>query len=190
MACRGLAASQSHSAHVLTSGMKLSIILSTLLSTFSTTVPNLCDDVYLDASGQPITDSVGQTLSRYCKWTGPVVPTWNADVCCTFANDAAQCNPTDTRGRCPSGTAKRYCEHGSLGADGRVTCFQPFPDACEAGFCDVAPSGAAMKYQGPLCCYAGGCYELDFEEPCGGNFMYCESPYTNANGTVGCADGD
>jgi hypothetical protein len=170
--------------------VKLSIILSTLLSTFATSSPDLCGDVYLDASGDPVTDSVGQTLSRFCKWTGPVVPTWNADVCCTFANNAATCTRTDTRGRCQSGTAKRYCEHGSLGADGRVSCFQPFPDACEAGFCDVAPAGAAMGASVPLCCYAGGCYELDFEEDCFGNFKFCDSPYTNSDGTVGCADND
>jgi hypothetical protein len=168
--------------------VKLSIILSTLLSTFATSSPDLCDDVFLDADGDPVTDSVGRTLSRFCKWTGPDVPAWDADVCCTFADDAAHCTRTNTRGSCPTGTAKRYCEHGSLGADGRVTCFQPLPDACEAGFCDVAPSGAATEASTPLCCYPGGCYELAVVEDCGGIFSFCESPYTNSDGTVGCAD--
>src|SRR4029079_14404727 len=119
--------------------VKLSIILSTVLSTFATTSPDLCDDVFLDASGDPVTDLVGQTLSRFCKWTGPVVPKWDADVCCTFADDAARCSPTDKRGGCPTSTPKRDCEDGCIGTDGRVTCYQPFPDACEAGMCIEAP---------------------------------------------------
>ena len=54
--------------------MKLSIILTTILSTFATTSPDLCDDVFLNAAGDPVTDLVRQTLSRFCKWTGPDVP--------------------------------------------------------------------------------------------------------------------
>jgi hypothetical protein len=95
---------------VVASGVKLSIILSTLLSTFATGgSPDLCDDVFLDAAGDPITDLVGQTLSRFCKWTGPDVPAWDANVCCTFADDAAPV-PGPTRAAAarlarPGGTA-------------------------------------------------------------------------------------
>jgi hypothetical protein len=159
--------------------VKLSIILSTLLSTFATTAPDLCDDVFLDASGAPVTDLVGQTLSRFCKWTGPDVPAWDADVCCTFADDAAQCTRTDTRGRCPSGTAKRYCEHGSLGADDRVTCYQPFPDACEAGWCIEAPEiiPEAQMSDMILCCggAGGACQYVPWgqETDCQGDLLAC-----------------
>ena len=91
--------------------MKLSIILSTLLSTFATGSPDLCDDVFLDASGDPVTDLVGQTLSRFCKWTGPDAPIWDANVCCTFDVDGAACTRTNSRGGCSTGK-RHYCEHG------------------------------------------------------------------------------
>ena len=64
--------------------MSLSIILTTILSNFATSSPNLCDDVYVDTDGSPYTDSIGQMLSRYCVWTGPDAPVWDADVCCTI----------------------------------------------------------------------------------------------------------
>jgi hypothetical protein len=113
--------------------MKLAIILSAVLSTFATITPDLCDDVFLDTSGEPIMDLVGQTLSRHCKWTGPDAPTWNADVCCSFSDNAAHCTPTDTRGRCPSSKSKRYCEHGSVASDGTVTCSRSATSACMLG---------------------------------------------------------
>jgi hypothetical protein len=170
--------------------VKLSIILSTLLSTFATTAPDLCADVFLDASGDPITDLVGQTLSRFCKWTGPDVPAWDADVCCTFADDAAQCSATDTRGRCPSGTAKRYCEHGSLGADGRVTCYQPFPDACEAGWCIEAPETIpeAQMSEYMMCCAGGVCTYVVFghSSDCFGEILACDYGFVDENGFVEC----
>jgi hypothetical protein len=171
--------------------VKLSIILSTLLSTFAT--PDLCDDVFLDASGDPVTDLVGQTLSRYCKWTGPDVPTWNADVCCKFANDAASCTRTDTRGSCPTGTSKRYCEHGSLGADGRVTCYQPFPDACEAGMCIEAPEiiPEAQMSEFIMCCSGGGaCQYVVFghNSDCQGELAACNYGYLGEDGSVECWD--
>ncbi len=172
--------------------MKLSIILSTLLSTFATSSPDLCDDVFLDASGAPLTDSVGQTLSRFCKWTGPVAATWNADVCCTFANNAATCTRTDTRGRCQSGTAKRYCEHGSLGADGRVTCYQPFPDACQAGWCIEAPASIpeAQMSEYLMCCSGGGaCQYIAYGQgmECQGEILSCDYGYVDEeDGSIWC----
>ena len=97
--------------------MKLSIILSTLFSTFAISVPNLCDEVFLDALGVPITDDVGQTLSRYCAWTGPDAPVWNAEVCCTIDGGDAACSRR-SGSRCPSGTKRMYCEHGAADALG------------------------------------------------------------------------
>ncbi|WP_255216852.1 hypothetical protein [Pseudenhygromyxa sp. WMMC2535] len=37
-------------------------------------LPDLCDDVYLDEIGAPVTDSEGTRLSRFCQWTGPTRP--------------------------------------------------------------------------------------------------------------------
>ena len=68
--------------------MANSIILSTLLNLFAIS-PDLCEVPYLDITGEPCTDSIGQTLSRYCKWTGPDAPTLDADVCCSIEGDDA-----------------------------------------------------------------------------------------------------
>ena len=169
--------------------MKLSIILS-LLSTFATTSPNLCDDVFLDASGHPVTDLVGQTLSRYCKWTGPGAPVLDADVCCKFAGDAAACTRTNTRGSCPTGTSKRYCEHGSDGSDGAVTCYQTFPDACEAGECvemlEFIPEALMSEYI--MCCAGGACQYVEFGHSgdCQGELLACNWGYLDEEGFVEC----
>ena len=171
--------------------MTLSIVLSTLLSTFSTTVPNLCDDVFRDASGDPITDLVGQTLSRFCRWTGPDAPVLDANVCCTFAADVAKCSTTDRRGNCPSGTAKRYCEHGSVASDGRVTCYQPFPGACEAGWCIEAPEiiPEAQLSQFLMCCSGGGACQYVVSGQgmeCQGEILSCDYGYVDEDGSIWC----
>ncbi|HLT35385.1 MAG TPA: hypothetical protein VK034_03845, partial [Enhygromyxa sp.] len=62
--------------------MQLSIILTT---TILTTSPDLCGDVYVDENGDPYTDGVGQTWSRFCDWTGPSAPVLDLDVCCTIS---------------------------------------------------------------------------------------------------------
>jgi hypothetical protein len=177
---------------VLASGVKLSIILTTLLSTFATTAPDLCDDVFLDASGEPVMDLVGQTLSRFCKWSGPDVPVWDANVCCSFANGAAHCIRTDTRGRCSTSTSKRYCEYGELGADGRVTCYQPFPDACETGMCIEAPEiiPEAQMSHFIMCCAGGACQYVvagHFSD-CQGDLLACNYGYLDTDGFVECWD--
>ena len=171
--------------------MKLSIILTTILSTFATTSPDLCDDVFLDASGDPVTDLVGQTLSRFCTWTGPDVPKWDADVCCKLSGDAAQCTRTNATGGCPIGTSKRYCEHGSAGADGRVTCFQPFPDACENGWCIEAPEiiPKAQMSEFIMCCSAGGAcqfVEWGMDDDCQGELLACNYGSVNEDGSIEC----
>jgi hypothetical protein len=68
--------------------MKLSIIVTTILNMFATS-PDLCAEPYLDPYGTPCTDSIGQTRSRYCKWTGPDAPLLDANVCCTIDGDGA-----------------------------------------------------------------------------------------------------
>jgi hypothetical protein len=53
--------------------MKTAIVtlLVSLLQFASAPAPDLCADVYLNTAGEPITDSSGTTLSRFCEWTGP-----------------------------------------------------------------------------------------------------------------------
>jgi hypothetical protein len=169
--------------------MELSILLSTFLTIFATTTPNLCDDVYLDSTGNPYTDSCGQTLSRYCQWTGPAAPVWDADVCCTIDDDGARCSPTDATQRCRTGL-KMYCEYGEAVPGGGVICFQAFPSMCDAGFCiappDVPPPGEAAHV---ACCGAGGACEPTTVEDmynCQGTFVACDNGVTNADGTIDC----
>jgi hypothetical protein len=172
--------------------VKLSIILSTLLSTFSTTaVPDLCDYVYLDASGNPITDSVGQTLSRFCQWTGPDAPVWNANVCCTFDVHGAACTRTNTRGGCSTGK-KHYCEHGEAVASG-VLCYQPLPSTCDVSTCvappDVPPTG--LESGATLCCSPGGVCQLISPlqvGECIGDISFCYYGSQDDNGVVECWD--
>lgn len=172
--------------------MQLSIILSTLLSNFATTTPNLCDIVYTDAAGSPYTDTTGQSLARYCKWTGPQAPVWDANICCDIDEDGATCAVPDTTGRCGVGE-KVYCEYGARVAGG-VICYQPLPGMCDAGLClevaEVPPPGLAML----ACCGAGGaCQPLseDLIVAClenGGTFLSCENGVENIDGTMECWD--
>jgi hypothetical protein len=173
--------------------MKLSIILATLFSTFTTTVPNLCDDVILDASGDPVTDLVGQTLARYCKWTGPDAPVWNANVCCTIDHDGAACSKTSSTGRCTTGTQKMYCEYGAALPTGGVTCYQPLPDACEAGLCIQAPEiiPVAQMSEFVMCCGGGGACQYVHAgnvDDCQGQILSCDYGILNKDGTVECIE--
>jgi hypothetical protein len=171
--------------------MKLSIILTTILNTFATGTPNLCDDVYLSPTGSPYTDLLGQMLPRYCEWTGPDAPVWDADVCCKVADDGADCSPTDSNGRCWSGL-KMYCEYGELVAGGGVVCYQPFPSMCDSGLCvqppDVPPPGLPIH---AACCSAGGVCQLIYDEQvgeCQGYYLACEHGTLHEDGTVECYD--
>ncbi len=176
--------------------MKLSIILSTILSNFATTasVPNLCDYVHLDASGDPVTDLVGQTLSRYCVWTGPDAPVWDDHVCCTIDDDGAACSRTNTAGRCASGTKKMYCDYGAAVAGGGVVCYQPLPSMCDAGLCIDAPEVIPVAQLAPsyvACCITGGpCHMVDVNTvfDCEGQLLACGYGMSNPDGSVECFD--
>ena len=180
--------------------MQITIVLTTLLSIFAMVptlygdgdpVPDdLCtEDVYLDPEGVPLVDSDGTTLSRYCVWTGEDAPVWADEVCCEMGPDSANCTTTNALGECSAVQVKRWCDYAEIDGD-QVTCLQPFPSACTSGVCADPPLGvqAAPMAHTPLCCYGGTCYELSFDELCGGSFQWCDSPYTNTDGTVGCAD--
>ena len=157
-------------------------------STGTTSLPDLCDDIYLDAAGTPIHDAAGVTLSRYCEQTGLRAPKWDRPVCCSFDADGAHCNEPNAVGGCDAGQANMWCDHGERGGDGQVVCYQPLPSACAGGTCVAPPPGTPLEQATPLCCFPGGCYELDFGDDCEGFFGYCFSPYSNEDGTVGCAD--
>jgi hypothetical protein len=168
--------------------MELSIILTTtILSTFATTSADLCADVYGDAHGQPYADSAGRTLPRYCKWTGPNPPKLASDVCCIIDEDGAACSLPDANGRCSFGV-RRYCQYGEVGASGGVVCMQPFPDACEEGYCvqtpELPPPGVLLI----ACCTDNGCREITDEEigTCEGKFLSCDWGQTNLDGSMTC----
>lgn len=174
--------------------MKLSVILITLLNTFATS-PDLCGDVYLDSSGEPLTDALGQTLSRYCQWSGPNAPVFNSDLCCSYDAVGAACWLPDREGDCSVGS-KRYCEYATVTSTGGVVCYQPLPSACEFGHCEepglsVTPAPLANT----MCCEGGGdCTEIEIAEQLddcidnGGYLTWCEVGIQNADGTVDCFD--
>ena len=174
--------------------MTISIVLTTVLATFATGTPNLCDDVYLDSTGAPYVDSIGQMLARFCEWSGPNAPVWDADACCTFVGDTANCSATDGYGRCASGQKKVYCEHGAVDSVGAVTCYQPFPDACGMGFCVEPPDVPPPSQESAACCTSGGvcqsAHPYDFPdcEAIGGTWVYCYNGVENEDGTLDCWD--
>lgn len=168
--------------------MQLSILLSSILKLFASS-PDLCAAVYVDSAGQPYTDSVGQTLSRYCQWTGPSVPVLNTDVCCDIDDGAAACVLPDSNGRCSFGSLYG-CKYGEASSAG-VVCYQPFPDACAAGFCVQPPELPPPTQAYIACCSAGGvCQEIEFDQisDCGGSFLACDNGFLNEDGTVYCFD--
>jgi hypothetical protein len=169
--------------------MELSIIIltTTVLSTFATTSTDLCADVYVDANGQPYTDSAGRTLPRYCKWTGPNPPKLAADVCCIIDEDGAACGLPDANGRCTWGV-RRYCQYGEVGASGGVVCMQPFPDACALGYCVQAPELPPPTEPLVACCLAS-CHLITNHEEivgCTGSYVACGWGQSNEDGTVTC----
>lgn len=171
--------------------MELLFVFASVVNLFAPT-PDLCADVHLDPAGAPYTDSIGQTLSRYCEWTGPDAPVWDDDVCCTVNRAGARCSATTSNGACQVGL-RMYCEYGEALPNGRVTCYQPFPDACEAGFCGNAPTAVAAPAQESQigCCSAGGACQVattDDLDQCQGQWVSCYWGASNDDGTVDCYD--
>lgn len=169
--------------------MQLSIILITLLNNFATS-PDLCAEPYRGADGSPYTDSIGQTLSLYCRWTGPDVTVLDSDICCVLDQNSAACTLPDSNGRCSIGV-KRYCEYGQANSAG-VVCYQPFQDACAAGFCVKMPELPPPTQADLACCNPGGCVPIatDQQDECeeSGTITWCFDGVSNADGTVTCFD--
>jgi hypothetical protein len=174
--------------------MKIAVLLTTLLNVFAT-APDLCADVYLDAAGNPYTDVIGQTLSRYCQWTGPQAPVWDADVCCTIDGDGAHCSAPGANGRCVIGY-RMFCEYAAAVPGGGVICYQPFPSMCDAGYCIEAPPDVSTLPQASLlgCCNGGGgCQPIEAAQigncdASGGTLLFCHDGVTNIDGTMDCWD--
>jgi hypothetical protein len=171
--------------------MELSTILTSILKIFATNT-DLCADVYVDATGEPYTDSIGQTLPRYCQWTGPDAPILNRDVCCDIHDGVAACVLPTSTGGCSIGS-RYYCKYGQASIAG-VVCYQPFPDACALGFC-VQPPEVPPPVQAVMiaCCSAGGaCVEIDVlkdeDLDCQGKIAVCDYGASNEDGTVTCFD--
>ena len=174
--------------------MELTIILTTILANFASN-PDLCADVYLDETGEPLVDAIGQTFSRYCEWTGPDAPLLKSDACCTIDEDGAHCSVPDANGRCSVGM-KMSCDYGEV-VLGAVVCYQPFPSACEVGECsdeDPLEVGAEPLESGPICCVGGICFPVNTAadaDACVENDGYaswCDHGFQNADGTVDCYD--
>ena len=158
-----------------------------LTSTLLGGAPNLCDDAYLNAAGEPFADSTGRTLSRYCEWTGPDAPVLESNVCCSVSDDAAYCELANLRGYCAKGT-RMWCERGEVdSSSGRVTCMQAFPSVCGAGLCVQAPPDAPQGYNQMLCCTAGGCVPIEWGDlSCEGSYLACNWGMSLPDGTVEC----
>ncbi|PRP90463.1 hypothetical protein ENSA5_64770 [Enhygromyxa salina] len=151
--------------------------------------PDLCADVYLGEDGAPVHDSTGGTLSRHCEWTGPDAPRLDGDVCCELDTSGARCSLPNARGECEFGDLY-WCEYGEANSLGGVVCYQPLPDACEAGYCvaptdDPTPTGEPIE---AMCCGAGGCFPAKASEHCEGEFLWCRWGISNTDGTVECFD--
>lgn len=154
----------------------------------ASTLPNLCDDVYLDSNGVPIHDAKGITLSRYCDARGPDAPWWGASVCCAFGSTGAHCAVPDARDGC-GGAYEMWCDHGEEHADGSVTCYQVLPDACDAGYCVAAPDVPPTEWAGTaMCCGGGSCIPADIGDHCEGEYIVCQWGITYEDGTVECFD--
>jgi hypothetical protein len=172
--------------------MQLTTILTTIFAIFATN-PDLCAEVYVDANGQPSTDAAGQTLSRYCQPAGPDAPVLASDLCCTIAGDEAACVFPDAEGRCSTGS-KVYCEYGELTRAG-VICQQPFPSACEFGFCETVQPPDLGPIEDLICCWSdGSCTELEAHPQTvachegGGYTWWCDDGVQNTDGTIDCFD--
>lgn len=173
--------------------MKIAIVLlMSLLQPLVASIyaPDLCADVILKTSGEPVTDAAGTTLSRFCEWTGSTAPVWDGDVCCKVNDHGAACSVPNTRGVCESGM-KLYCEYGEPIAGAGFVCYQPFPSACEHGGCGGGTVLAPGNVQEDLlCCENGGCWEMTTEyfEDCLGYLSWCTSGYLHEDNTVDCYD--
>ena len=170
--------------------MLLTTVLLTIFSTSPAELSNLCDDVYLDEYGVPISDSKGQTLPRFCEWTGPDVPIWDAPACCIFDAGTAYCSTPNALGECDAGD-EMYCEYGAEIAGGGLLCYQPFPSACDAGLCIEAPDGLPPIAVASeiICCSAGGAcqwVEPGHANECPGSLWYCPWGMSTTEGTVEC----
>lgn len=160
--------------------------------------PDLCAERWTNASGEPIEDASGMSISVFCE---PAIdpPLLRAEVCCVIDQDAS-CSLPDANERCAKGM-KFWCEHGELVGD-EVTCQQPGPDACALGACSASdidtPNTTMLEDTSWLCCNDAfdecvhvadgpGPFPPEEAEACfTGNIVVCTWGATNLDGTVDC----
>lgn len=154
------------------------IILGFLFSSNPTfVVPDLCDVVNPD-TGTP----------TICQPHGPDPSVLDRDVCCK----GDECVQQQSGESCSADELLFHCDYGKVDQYGNVTCFFEVPDYCDVHVCEAGGNpGYSMGPQSDfICCWFGDCYQvpLQYADTCGGDIFWCGSPYTNADGTVGCAD--
>lgn len=151
--------------------------------------PELCTEhVYLNTNGDPLTDSAGVTLSRFCQWTGPGAAIWDDDVCCAIDEYGAACS-ISKEGTCEAGLDLYRCKYGERVASG-IVCYQSFPSTCSLGLCTTGVKPPDDSQEDAICCVWPNCYPWDDEnvEECPGNFTWCDAGYSKVDGTVECFD--
>ena len=72
-------------------------------------------------------------------------------------------------------------------------CYQPFPDACQAGWCIEAPEiiPEAQMSDMIMCCSAGGACQYvvsGTSENCQGELLSCHHAWVDNDGNIECYD--
>ena len=156
------------------------IILTSLLPMFGTPqTPDLCDVVDPE-TGTP----------TICLGHSPEPPVLDKDLCCAGESCTLAFGTT-----CDADQTRYHCDYGELDALYNATCYFEVPDYCAVFQCETGSNpgyttGGEAEF---LCCYCGICEELPLHllELCESDHLYwCESPFTNWDGNVGCADWD
>ena len=171
--------------------MNNTVLLPSLLLFNPNGSPDLCAEPLLGPDGLGISDSTGRYLSRYCEWSGPDVPVWDDDLCCTASPSTLTCTASGTRDEACRSGARYYCEYGERTPTGEVVCYQPWPSACDAGLCvDPPADGPPIVAVTPLvlCCYSNGeCVWAGYSSgECEGEILHCFWGMTNEDGTAEC----
>lgn len=106
-------------------------------------------------------------------------PWWDGEVCCK----ADDCHEPGASG-CGDYESV-YCQFAELEADGSMTCLYEVPEVCDVYEC---PPGGGGGEPEAMCCYENLDQCEVLQGWCAGDVLWCDAPYTNEDGSVGCAD--
>jgi hypothetical protein len=100
-----------------------------------------------------------------CEYAPPSAPALNADVCWNGSVAVLK-----GAGSCPLSSWPYFVDGGEVvdPMTGEVQAYIKLDDACDLGFCDVAPPNPGPTTEGPLCCGSGGCFPLSEGSSCTG----------------------